>query len=384
MVRELLVNAYLIIFQIGFTLFNVFPQRKKTVFVASFGDNILYVERALKERYNGEIIILRDPGCRINFKMDSQTTVLPFNLKRHPVQFIQCIYHLATCQSVFIDNYFGFLAAAKFRKNVKCVQLWHAAGAVKRFGLKDPSTKYRSAKAQARFNKVYQTFDHVVVGSEKMASIFKESFGLTDERMLRTGVPRSDFFYDKKVLERVGSSLHRLYPIIQNKKVILYAPTFRDHQLTNPNIQLNLQQLYEELNQDYVLLMRLHPAVKANFINPYPNFLIDVSSYPNINELLVVTEILITDYSSIPYEFSILERPMIFYSYDLEEYKRSRGFWEDYHSTIPGPVVSTTEDIIATIKRNNFNMEQIKQFAEQWNQYSKGNSSSQLIEKLYK
>ncbi|WP_028784052.1 CDP-glycerol glycerophosphotransferase family protein [Thalassobacillus devorans] len=383
MVREILVNAYLIFFRIGFTLFNLFPQKKKTVFVASFGDNVLYVENALKKCYEGNIVILSAPECRVNFKLDFQTDVIPFDLKRHPIQFIKSIYHISTCRHVFIDNYFGFLAAAKFRKNVKCVQLWHAAGAVKRFGLKDPSTKYRSAKAQARFKKVYQTFDHVVVGSEKMAAIFKESFGLADDRMLRTGVPRTDFFYDKNVIERVESSLHRQYPILQNKKVILYAPTFRDHQLTNPNIQLNLQHLYEELNEEFVLLMRLHPAVKANLSNSYPDFVIDVSSYPNMNELLVVTDILITDYSSIPYEFSILERPMIFYSYDLEEYKRARGFWEDYHSTIPGPVVSTTQDIIEIIKRNDFNMEQIKQFSQQWNHYSNGNSSRQLIEKLY-
>lgn len=385
MIRELFVQIYLLYFQIWFLFFRIFPIQKKAVFVASFGDNILYVQEELRKQSTEKIIILKDSSCRLDYVEDKQTSVLPFDIRKHPLQFIKAIYHLATCQNVFIDNYFGFLARAKFKNSVNCIQLWHACGAVKRFGLCDPSISSRPTRARERFEKVYQAFSYVVVGSEKMAGIFKESFNLDDKRILRTGIPRTDFFFDSYSMKQARNKLTHQYPSIKDKKVILYAPTFRDHQLTNPELGLELNEIYKKLyKEDYVLLMRWHPAVKASFKNPYPDFIIDVSRYDNINELLVISDILITDYSSIPYEFSLLERPMIFYAYDLAKYNRDRGFWEDYTTTIPGPIVKNTSELLQVILNESYDLDRVRKFAEDWNHYSVGNSSEKLIKHLYK
>ncbi|UOR11642.1 CDP-glycerol glycerophosphotransferase family protein [Halobacillus amylolyticus] len=352
------------------------------MFVSSFGDNILYTVEALKKQYSGSIVILKDSNCRYTYEEDHQTSVLPFDLKS-PYAFILSIYHLATCEKVFVDNYFGFLAAVDFRDNVECIQLWHASGAVKRFGLKDPSIETRKNRANERFRNVYHKFDHVVVGSDKMADIFKESFGLSDAQILRTGVPRTDYFFEYRDSANIREKMENKHPRIKGKKVILYAPTFRDNKLTDADVQLNLKLMYEALQDDYVLLMRLHPAVKTRFMNSYPNFIIDVSVGEQINELLMITDLLITDYSSIPYEFSLLNKPMIFYSYDLEDYSRARGFWEDYHSMVPGPVAYTSEEIIEIILNEPYNMGVVSSFARDWNEYSKGESSLQLIQAIY-
>ncbi|MCP3028072.1 CDP-glycerol glycerophosphotransferase family protein [Halobacillus sp. A5] len=380
MAKDFFISVYLLMFRTIFNIAKLIPQRKKTVFVSSFGDNILFTVEALKKQYDGEIIILKDEKCKYFFLEDAQVTVVPFQLKR-PRDFIQSIYHLATCEKVFVDNYFGFLSAVNFNKNVECIQLWHASGAVKRFGLADPSIEERTNKANERFRKVYQRFDKVVVGSDKMAEIFKQSFNLSEKNILKTGIPRTDFFFeDHPVIEQ---KLKSKYPQIKNKKVILYAPTFRDHQLTNPDIQLDLKQMYEALHEDYVLLLRLHPAVNTNFSNPYPDFIIDVSAGEKINHLLLITDLLITDYSSIPYEFSLLNKPMIFYSFDLEEYARVRGFWEDYHTMTPGPVAYTSQEIIEIIWTDFYDYDQIKLFSDLWNQYSDGHSSQKLVHSLY-
>ncbi|MFG6147960.1 CDP-glycerol glycerophosphotransferase family protein [Halobacillus sp. B23F22_1] len=380
MVKDFIISVYLLMFRTFFNIAKLNPQRKKTVFVSSFGDNILFTVEALKKQYNGDIIILKDEKCKYFFPEDYQTQVFPFNVKK-PKEFIQSIYHLATCEKVFVDNYFGFLAATDFNENVECIQLWHASGAVKKFGLADPSIEHRTKKANDRFRKVYQRFDKVVVGSDKMAEIFKQSFNLSEENILKTGIPRTDFFYRDH--SSIVQKLKEKYPETKNKQVILYAPTFRDHQLTNPDIQLDLKQMYEALHGDYVLLLRLHPAVKTNFKNPYPDFIIDVSSGEKINHLLLVSDILITDYSSIPYEFSLLNKPMIFYSFDLEEYARVRGFWDDYHTMTPGPVAYTTQEIIEIIWTQFYNYNEIEQFSKLWNQYSDGESSKKLIQSLY-
>src|SRR5699024_5176466 len=108
---------------------------------------------------------------------------------------------------------------------------------------------------------------HVVVSSEKMVRIFQESFGLSDARMLRTGIPRTDFFY--QFSDRDFKDIH---PLIHQKNVILYAPTFRDDLLHSADIAVDIDQLYRELRDEYVLLLRLHPAVRGTFVNQYPDF----------------------------------------------------------------------------------------------------------------
>src|SRR5699024_4173809 len=261
-------------------------------------------------------------------------------------EWARSVYHLATSRMIFVDNYFGFLAMASFKSNVKCIQLWHAAGAIKQFGLKDPSNDGRSPRAIQRFQQVYDRFDHVVVGSEKMAAIFRESFGLGDDRMLRTGIPRTDFYFEEASEAIASRELEQTFPSIGEKKVILYAPSFRDEDLDCAEIMLDVNRLYEEFAREYVLLLQLNPAIKGKFLNQYPEFVIDVSDYPDIHLLLVVTDVLVTDYSSIPFEFSLLDRPMVFFAYDLEEYEDARGFWEDYESLVPGPVVRDTESIV--------------------------------------
>src|SRR5699024_5956336 len=120
---------------------------------------------------------------------------------------------------------------ARFRENTTCIQLWHAAGAMKQFGWGDPESGERPQKAQRRFQHVYNAFDRTIVGSEKMADIFKDNFSLPDERILRTGIPRTDLFFRKKEMQDIITSFHDAYPETKEKKILLYAPTYRknDH-----------------------------------------------------------------------------------------------------------------------------------------------------------
>lgn len=384
MVREIAVSVYLFVFSCLFTLFKCYPQTEKSVFVASFGDNILFAVKELEKRTDEQIVILKTSQCRLDFEkhLEHRHLIVPFSLK-NPVQWIRSIFHLATAAKVIIDNYYGFLAVSRFKPNVKCIQLWHAAGAIKQFGLKDRTLETRSKKALKRFKKVYDRFHYVVVGSEKMAAIFQESFGLSAERMVRTGIPRTDFFFDERDMDRAKQSLQELFPIIQKKKVMLYAPTYRDDEREVSSLALNIREMYEAFHDEYVLFLRLHPAVDVNIAHEYPNFVYDVSNYHDVNHLLVVTDILITDYSSIPFEFSLLHRPMVFFAYDLEDYERKRGIWERYEQFVPGPVVKRTDELVRVIKEKQFDMQKIAQFAREWNEYSTGCACEQFVETFY-
>ncbi|GER68828.1 hypothetical protein BpJC7_01310 [Weizmannia acidilactici] len=385
MVRELFISLYLLLFRIIFSICNLFPIERKVSFVVSFKSNSEYVYHAIKQYPNPfTVVFLCTSSCfhQLNDEL-AQEEVLLFNLKK-PFDFFKSIYHLATSRYIVVDNYYGFLAATNFKKEVECIQVWHAAGAFKTFGLKDKSINTRTKGAITRFKKVYSQFHKIVIGSDIMQSIFKEAFGVGSDNFLCTGVPRTDLFFDDLLKEQTIRKIYQKHSGLMHKKIILYAPTFRDYELNNFSLKLDLALMSQELKDDYVVIIKLHPVVKnKKALADYKGFILDFSHYDDINELLLITDILITDYSSIPFEFSLLKRPMIFYPYDLKSYQENRGFWKEYEQLVPGPIAFNTEEIIRLIKENDFDMERIVEFSTQWNKYSDGKSSYNLTNYLY-
>ncbi|AOH57137.1 hypothetical protein ABE28_022565 [Peribacillus muralis] len=387
MAKEFAIAIYLFCFKVSFAIFKLFPLHDKTTFVTSFGDNCQYIADEMdKQNIPAQKVFLMKPGSLIHVKDGGKSIVLPFESK-NIMALLQSIYHLATSKWIIIDNYFGFLSAISFKKQVKCVQVWHAAGAVKQFGAKDPSIQNRSAGARKRFLDVYDKFDYVTAGSERMAEIYQESFQLEASRIVKTGIPRTDFFFDIEAKNSARSAFLANFPELEHKKIILYAPTFRNDGLNDGEIALDLELLSKELqDENYALLLKLHPAVKADhdLQRKFPGFVYSVTSDTHINRLLVSTDLLITDYSSIPFEFSFLNRPMIFYAYDLAAYVQERGFWEDYTSSMPGPVVSTTKELVKEIRAAEHSIKKIAPFNQKWNQYSTGSSSRNVVDFLFK
>ncbi|MEH7158398.1 CDP-glycerol glycerophosphotransferase family protein [Neobacillus drentensis] len=386
MVRELAICFYLLIFKCLFTIFSLFPLKNKTTFVVSFGDNSQYVyEEILRQGIPTKVVFLCEQKAYNKFKDVQKADIILFE-PRLVMNWLRSIFHLATSRHIFIDNYFGFLAAVSFRKEVQCIQLWHASGAMKKFGLEDESIKSRTNRAKERFLQVYHKFDQVVVGSEVMTEIFMRSFNLPKEKMLPTGIPRTDFFYNEEAKQKATMTLLSNHPILKDKKIILYAPTYRDNELTHFNLALDVEKMARELGPDYTLILRLHPAIvhKDDYTARYPDFVVDLSSsLYEINDLLAVADILITDYSSIPYEYSLLHRPIIFFTYDFEKYKQERGVMAGFEEQLPGPMVNDTESIIDLIQTNRFDLSQVEYYSEKWNQYSKGHSSQTLVSKLF-
>lgn len=385
MIKNFAIKAYLILFKCVFSFFNLFKLKRKTVFVSSFSDNTLFVINALKKDFpNEEVVLLNDIKCKVdtsNFNVDFK---YDFNNYKRPLDFIKSIYHLATSRIIFIDNYFGFLAAFPSKKRQKVIQLWHAAGAIKKFALADKTVDTRSFSAQKRFIRVYGQFDYTVVGSEYMADIFLEAFNITDSRILRTGIPRTDFFFDESAVSQARSNLLIKFPFIQERKVILYAPTFRDGQFDSWDSQLDFKLLEATLSEEYILFVKFHPSMNIAFENESLNFIYDISDMSNINHLLTIVDVLITDYSSLPFEFALLNRPIIFYVPDLTEYKKERGIWEVFSNNFPGPLCFNTSELIHSIKDNKPDLTLINQFSKSWNVYSDGSASHKIISSIYK
>ncbi|MFT8871478.1 MAG: CDP-glycerol glycerophosphotransferase family protein [Sporolactobacillus sp.] len=373
MIKELLISAYLLAFRLLFSAFTLLPLRRKVVFVTSFSENPLFVARALQAEDKSVKIVFLCRGACLSTCRQAHVQSFPIETL-NPVDFSRAAFHLATGRVIVVDNYYGFLAAARFRGRVRCVQLWHAVGAFKTFGLGDRSVASRPLRARRRFVRVYRHFDKIAVGSDAMSRLFSSSFGLDDAHMLRTGVPRTDFFFDRARAGRVFRAAHRLSG---GRKIILYAPTFRDWH-KQAELPFHMQEMADRLSATHVLVLKFHPAVSRSLAFHAVNGFAVNCSDRSIQTLMLAADLLITDYSSLPFEFALLDRPILFFAYDLEDYAAKRGLVDDYREEIPGPLVCQTADLIAAVLAAPVKSDAVRRFSQKWNAYSKGASSSNV------
>jgi len=165
-----------------------------------------------------------------------------------------------------------------------------------------------------------------------------------------------------------------------------YAPTFRGttvRRATSPE-DLDFRELHRVLGADHVILLKLHPFVRA--AHPIPpelrSFVIDASDHPDIHELMLVSDVLVTDYSSAIFEFSLLGRPMAFFAPDIADYDEERGFYFDYRSGVPGPVFETTADLAAWLRAADFDLARVERFRADSFEVADGHATERFVDRI--
>ena len=337
-------NAGYRLFGFMFTLFRVFPvDRNKTFLIATHDDspegNIAIAAKAIKKAR---------PSMRfVHFtKNDKPSRVFSF--------FMGKAYHMATSGVILLDNTFMPMAYTPISKKTVVIQLWHGTGTIKKFG---QDTDDRDIARIARRGNKRLTW--LIVNSQKTKRQYAGAFGIDEKRIRTTGLPVTDLMLDADIMEekrrRFFRYLRGKISDPDRKKYVLYAPTFRDEQTDRPGLGFDVEKLLSVIGDNVVLLLRFHPHVSENFSKSMSGEIIpkcvrdrvvDVSGYPGVATLLSVSDVLVTDYSSIIFEYALLKRPMIFYAYDLEEFsKHGRGFYEDYLSHVPGTVTKDEEGL---------------------------------------
>lgn len=384
--KDIVADMYNLLIFIFTSICKQVPMKHKVVMVSSFGENHeeLYKELSLRDENISFVFVNKK---RVKGKELTRKNGELFHLDiRSPFQIIPILYHISTAKLVFVDDYFLFLGGMNFREGTVCIQTWHAVGAVKKFGIEAFSNMQRSTMAINRFNRVYKKFDKIVVGSDKMANIFKQMFHINEDRFIKTGVPRTDIFFNRKQIDKITDNFFDKHVHLKNKKVILYAPTYRDDELSEFSFKLDLEEWIPWLEKENaVLLLRLHPAISHRLDNIGKNGSIyDFTDFEDVNHLLLITDTLITDYSSLPFEFVLAggER-IIYYCYDHDEYKKHVGFSIDYINEMKGCFVYRHEDLLSVTQDNEWNINNSSEFNYTWNQYSNGHSSKKLVDYLY-
>ncbi|KAF1678055.1 CDP-glycerol glycerophosphotransferase family protein [Bacillus sp. SKDU12] len=366
---------YVFVKVIGILLFWVKPGNQVTLLV-SFPDNARAILKEYqKGRFSFPIHVLLTQHAKSLEKEFPELTVSVIN-EKHPLHICKAVFSMLSSKTVIVDNYFVLTTVLTSRPGTECIQVWHANGAFKRFGLKDINTLNRSRSDIRRFRKVYASFDRIVVGSEHMADIFKEFFDIKGEPFLRFGVPLTDAYYE--TMDN-AHDLKSKYHLPEEKKIILYAPTFRDNQFESFSLPFSEKHLQHDLKGEYLLAVKLHPVMKQSAELPEGSAWIkDVSDLP-LADLLKVSDLLISDYSSVPFEFALLDKPILFYTYDMEAYDKTRGLIQNYAEVIPGVPCCDSGALLNQLKDVDKLQSEVERFSHEWNLYSRGNASKQLL-----
>lgn len=253
---------------------------------------------------------------------------------------------LASSKYVFLNDNFMPMAFLNFKKGAVVTQLWHAEGAFKRFGLsiKQPENVRKNEIAGNK------RLSYVVCSSKSVVPIYAEAFGMREEQVLPLGAPRADYLLKEENKTKAVTKIENLFPASKGKQILLYAPTFRDTKEENEKLLSNFDfELFKrEFVDEYAVFVKLHPQVHENV--SLPSFAFDVTEYDDVRELVLAADVLVTDYSSICMDFSLLSKKTVFFAFDEEKYTKERNFCFDYKTELPGKIAKTTEEVIELLR----------------------------------
>ena len=205
----------------------------------------------------------------------------------------------------------------------------------------------------------FSYINYVCVSGTYEKELFIKAFNVSPEQMLFTGLPRNDELY--RVTKEDAKNLRKKLNISEHKKVILYAPTWRDSNDGGKTYALkppvNIAYWKQKLGDEFIVLMRTHPYTNKLLGIKFDDFVRDYSSYPKINDLMIVADYMVSDYSSAMFDFSILEKPMFCYGYDYDSYKNDRAFALDPQMALVNGVIKTEEELLEKIKTCNYKEE---------------------------
>lgn len=272
---------------------------------------------------------------------------------------------MAKSKFIFLDDHAPILDWLKMEPTTKVIQLWHAGAGFKSSGY----SRWGHLGCPSPIS-CHRQYYYGISGSRHISKFFAEVFGINDAQILPTGMPRMDEYLDPEYQREKREKLYQEYPVCKGKKVILFAPTYRGKGRQDayyPYEKIDFDGLHDLCRAEgYVVLFKMHPWVRdpVPISDRHKDIFVDVGRYPNINDLFYITEVLITDYSSNIFEFSLMKKPMLFFAFDRIQYSFSRGFHRDYEEAAPGKVCYDFVDILQSLEDKDFEFEKVQRYVD--------------------
>jgi teichoic acid ribitol-phosphate primase len=321
-------------------LFARLPARPETVVLASprkaeLDGNLLHIERAIAAtRPRVRCVVLSEP-----YSYGFRGKLL------YGLRMIRAMYHLRTASLVVVDNAWLPVHVAPHPARTTIVQVWHAVGALKRFGVDTVPPPHEPERSF-----LHRHYDWVVSSGEASREPWSRALRTPVERVLPLGSPRTDMLVDADALEAARERVLRRYPALRGRRVITYAPTFRGRgRGKRPAAGLDVGRLRAALEAGEVLVLKSHPNLDARLVDR-AGFDVVVDPADDMNDVLAATDVLVTDYSSSIFEYALLRRPLVLLVPDLDAYAQVPGLYLDYGTAMIGAQVVDTDGVIAAIR----------------------------------
>ena len=297
------------------------------------------------------------------------------NLKKHFIKYalytLKSMYHIATSKVCVIDSYCLPISILKHKKNLKVLQIWHALGAIKKFGYQSVGKKSGRSNTVASALNMHKNYDLIISGSKEMTKYFAKAFGYQKDKFLNCGLPRIDYLIKNE--KTLKEEIFDVYPKLKEKINILYAPTFRT---TKDDATIDL---IKNINLDkYNLIIKSHMNQKMNYDDKN---IFTCDKYSSL-DLLTICDYLITDYSAIAIEGAILDKKTYYYVFDYEKYKENNGLNIDLYKEMPGCVFDKAQDLALNLEKNNYDLQLIKKYKNKYITNQKGNSTEIIVDKI--
>ena len=252
---------------------------------------------------------------------------------------------ILTSKVVVTDGYVEYLRRVRLRPEQSVVQIWHAGGAFRRFGLDSPTTLSRFDEY-----KTHSQYTDVCVSSEYVRQFYAHAFGVDLEIVRPLGCPRTDIILDSERRKEERELICSKHPLLKDKKVYIYFPTYReeDGQITFFDPKIDWFRLNDELADDEVFVVSRHPLMKNEFFKGLFFSRVKDYTFEPTGELLSVADAIVTDYSSIIFDASLLNLPMVFYCPDFDNYERD--FYLDFEKDIPGNIIKDESQLLSSVR----------------------------------
>lgn len=299
------------------------------------------------------------------------------------VSWLKMIRLVAKQDFIFVDDYVPLFQTIDLRKDTELIQLWHAGVGFKSVGY----ARFGRRGSPHPRGTCHRRYDYVVVGASGLIPVYEEVFGIPKERILPLGLPRMDQYLNNEKRESFRDEFYQKYPELKNKKLILFAPTYRGNGQRDayyPWDKIDFQAAYEMCGDTYIFALKMHPFVRdlPEISEKMRNRIMAFSAEDDINQLFYVTEILISDFSSNIYEFSVQNKPMIFYAFDKDYYQLTRGVHRRLEEFAPGKICETFEQVVQAIEQQDFETERREHFVKSSFDAKQGNASDRIIDQI--
>ena len=355
------------------------------VTVGQFFLNLIYSLMKIRRTKNKVVLLSRQSDEKsLDFKLLEESLKENKNIKVKCMckfirkslisKIIYCFYmfkimfNLADAKVCVTDGYSIPISLLKHKKDLVIIQMWHASGATKKFGYQVLDKKEGSSMEVAKLMKMHKNYNYVLAPSKKTGEFFAEAFNVSKDKIVLIGLPRLDYL--KKKDDELLENFYNDYPSFKNKEIVLYVPTFRKEK------NVNTKELIDYLDKDkYSLIIRKHPLDKEDVDEKY---IVD-SKYETM-VLLKIADIVITDYSAIAYESSILNKPLYFYIYDINEYKVDRGLNVDIAKEMREATFRDAKSLVKSIESNMYNYSELYDFRDKYVEVYKKDNIKELTE----